>query len=66
MIVCGLQHEYSDRICVLPKGHDRADDWDPHRAADGLQWVHHADLVGHDERGDEVWDIWDEDDEEQR
>lgn len=64
MTDCGLKNEYSDRKCILPAGHDAADDWDPHQADDGARWIHHANLVFHDERGDEVWDIWDEDVEE--
>lgn len=58
MTVCGVEHLYDDRTCVLPAGHE-ADEkgWPIHQSADGYRWESHDELI--DETQD-VWDRWDE------
>lgn len=48
--------------CVLAAGYLDGAGWGGHvhQAANGFRWIHHEELLGHDEDGDEVWDDWDE------
>jgi hypothetical protein len=36
--LCGLEHPYDDRRCILPAGHEYAPAWTPHQSADGFRW----------------------------
>jgi hypothetical protein len=60
--ICGLEHLYSDRTCVLPAGHDdfSLEDWRwlPHQASDGYRWERHEETYaeGTADEGVEQWD----------
>lgn len=56
--ICGLEHFYDSRRCVLPTGHDIRSPWTPHQAADGFLWHRHGEIYaeGTEDEGVEEWD----------
>lgn len=54
MDICGLEHLYSDRACVLPADHDS-----PHQAPDGYRWYRREETYA-EGTPDEGVDQWDE------